>query len=84
MPLPKPKTKPTAPPKRKGGAPRKAPGGLNKVLFIRTDETLLASIDAYAAEQRKERPGRGCSRADVARELLLAKLEDLRLAAAFT
>lgn len=68
--------------KRKGGAPRKVAGGLDKVLYVRADQALLDGVDAYAEGQKKDHPGRHVSRADAARELLLAKLEDLRLEAA--
>lgn len=70
--------------KRKGGAPPKVVGGLDKVLYVRADQALLDGVDAYAEGQRKEHPGRHVSRADAARELLLAKLEDLRLEAALS
>ena len=63
---------------RRGGAPRKAEGGLNKVLFVRADEKLLAALDALAAEQREAHEGRTVSRADVARELLHRALKDTK------
>lgn len=55
---------------RRGGAPRKAPGGLTAVLFVRCGRDLPDALDALARRAREAHPGRGVSRADVARELL--------------
>ena len=52
------------------GAPPKVPGGFSKVLYIRANEDLLSALDAIAARERQEHPGRVISRADIAREML--------------
>ena len=62
--------------KHRGGAPRKAPNGLSRVLYVRASEELLAALDAKVAQERDAHPGRGVSRADVARELLYRGLTE--------
>ncbi len=56
--------------RRSGGAPRKAPDGLSKVLYVRVPPDLLDALDAVVERERARHPGRGLSRADIARELL--------------
>lgn len=60
---------------QRGGPPTKAPGGMDKVLFVRTSPDLLAALDAMVDRERRLRPGRTVSRADVARELLYRAVE---------
>lgn len=55
---------------RKPGAPRKSPAGLTEVLYIRATPDLIDALDLLAERERTASPGRGISRADVAREIL--------------
>jgi len=57
-------------------AKKKAPkSGLGSILYVRASPKLLAQLDARAAKERKEEPGRIVSRADVARRLLWEALK---------
>ena len=58
--------------KKKTGAPQKAPGGLNAVLYVRVTRELSDALDVLACRERTARPGRSVSKADVARDFLLA------------
>ena len=55
--------------KHRGGAPRKAPGGLDRVLFVRASEDLLAKLER-AREARSKTAGVVISIADITRALL--------------
>lgn len=54
----------------RGKPPRKAPGGLNKGLYIRTDQDLLDRLDELRVRQESKMPGIVLSRADIARAVL--------------
>ena len=61
--------------KNQGGARTKSPGGMNKVLFVRAPEDLLAALDSRVESERDAHPGHNVSRADVARQLLYEALK---------
>lgn len=60
---------------RKGGAPRKAPDGLNRVLFVRTNQELLDKLEELRQRRSDEIPGVALSTADVARAILWEAIE---------
>ncbi len=53
----------------RGGAPRKAPDGLDKVLFIRADEELVAKLEALRKKYSDQKDVT-LSRSDVVRLVL--------------
>jgi len=55
---------------RKGGAPRKAPDGLNRVLYVRTNQELLDKLEELRRRRSDESAGIVLSTADVARAIL--------------
>lgn len=55
--------------KRRGGAPQKVPGGLDRALFVRANEDLLAKLEELR-ESRSRAAGVTLSKADVARQLI--------------
>lgn len=57
-------------PPRKGGAPRKAPDGLNRVLYVRTNQELLDKLEELRQQRSDEISGVVLSTADVARAIL--------------
>lgn len=59
----------------KGGARKKAAEGLDKVLFVRTDQALLDALEELRAQRSQESRGVVVSKADVARALLWEGIE---------
>lgn len=57
-----------------GGAPKKAPGGLNAVLYVRVERSLIEALDALRDEWSKER-GVTYSRGDVVRAILRERVQ---------
>lgn len=60
---------------RRGGAQKKAPDGLDKVLFVRTDQALLDALEKLRAQRSEATRGIVVSKADVARALLWEGIE---------
>jgi len=60
---------------RKGGAPRKAPNGLNRVLYVRTNQELVDKLEELRRRRSDEIPGVVLSTADVARAILWEAVE---------
>lgn len=60
---------------RKGGAPRKAPDGLNRVLFVRTNQELLDKLEELRQRRSDTIPGVVLSTADVTRAILWEAIE---------
>lgn len=55
---------------RRGGAPRSAPEGMNRVLYVRTNQELLDKLEELRRRRSDESPGVVLSTADVARTIL--------------
>ncbi len=60
---------------RKGGAPRKAPDGLDRVLYVRTDQKLLDKLEELRRIQSEKTQGGVLSKADIVRALLWEGVE---------
>lgn len=58
--------------KKKPGPPMKAPGGLTAVLYVRVTQEMSDALDKLADQERGAFPGRSVSKADIARDFLLA------------
>lgn len=50
------------------------PGALDQVLFVRVDAALLAKVDKLVERERQLKPGTSCSRSDVVRDILWARI----------
>ncbi len=61
--------------RRKGGAPRKVPDGLNRVLFVRTNQELLDKLEVLRRRRSERTQGVVLSTADVARAMLWEAIE---------